>query len=87
MSGRKLLDQLATLTGLPGESVNLELLKNRRKTRQGPRHSYPARCAGRSCRLFARRACGSQARILSQILLNLLLNRNRNFCVLSLRPS
>ena len=27
MSGRKLLDQLATLTGLPGDSVNLELLK------------------------------------------------------------
>lgn len=27
MGGRKLLDQLATLTGLPGTSVNKELLK------------------------------------------------------------
>ena len=36
MEGRKLLDQLATLTGLPGESVNLELLKIVEKNGKDP---------------------------------------------------
>ena len=36
MDGRKLLDQLATLTGLPGDSVNLELLKIVEKNGKNP---------------------------------------------------